>query len=116
MFYGFIKIAVLAVMLSSCSLAHSVFTNPSGRITIDRQDFINTYAIVKVLYKHMLVNLEELCASSIKPPEQCVQLPLIKQKAHELNLKIEAKIEVPESEIDWGTVKELLSALISLVP
>lgn len=100
---------ILATVLATtpgCALVHSVFTNPTGRITIDRQEFINTYAVVKVLYQRMRANFKG-------SPQELLE---IDREARALSVQIEAKIAVPESEIDWAVVAKLLGALISLVP
>lgn len=51
-------ILVVAALATApgCAAVHSVFTNPTGQITISRQEFINTYAVVKVLYARMRAN------------------------------------------------------------
>lgn len=92
--------------LTGCAATKAVFTNPTGNITIERQEFINTYAVVKVLYKQLRANFQGT-------PEE---LAAIDQRAKALDIQIQAKIEVPESEIDWAVVKEMLSVLVGLVP
>jgi hypothetical protein len=41
------------LMFTGCAAVHTaghdLFTNPTGQITIDRQEFIDTFAVVKVL-------------------------------------------------------------------
>jgi hypothetical protein len=98
---------LLVVSLTGgCAAVHSVFTNPTGLITIDRQEFVNTYARVKVLYTRLRANFQGT-------PDE---LREIDRAANALSIQIEAKIAVPESEIDWAVVVKMLEALVSLVP
>ena len=115
-------VAVL-VGLSGCAATKSLFTNPTGQITIDRQKFINTFAVVKVLYKRMHAQAVASCEQHAKAKTEdmmlawnCQQLPAFHAEVQALAVQIEAKIEVPESEIDWAVVTGMLKALVSLVP
>ncbi len=116
---GALVVAVL--LLSGCAtgqLAHDTFTNPTGNITVPRQEFINSYAVVKVLWKSLRENAELACttapAGKVGP---CFdKLHEIDARAKVLAIQIEAKIAVPESEIDWAVVTGILSAIIGLVP
>lgn len=113
-----IRLLLAVVLLAGCATAHDAFTNPTGKITIERQEFINTYAVVKVLWKSLRENAELACAQA---PHGSVsdcfgKLHDIDARAKVLALQIEAKIAVPESEIDWAVVKDLLRAIVGLVP
>lgn len=108
--------AVLASMILAfpgCALVSDAFTNPTGNITIPRQEFINTYATVKVLYLRMRAHAETLCR---KGELDCDELLKLDQDIKAVAIQIEKKIAVPEAEIDWAMVEKLLGALISLVP
>lgn len=111
----------LALILPGCggkNLAKDVFTNPTGNITIPRQDFVNSYALVKVLWKDIRHNAELTCVRG--PEEQMapclIRLREIDAQAKQLAYNIDAKIATPESEIDWAVVMGLLKAIVSLVP
>ena len=118
-----VVIASLAagLLLVGCggkNLAKDVFTNPTGHITIPRQDFINSYALIKVLWKDIRHNSELAC---VRGPEEQVaacltRLREIDAQAKQLAYQIEAKVAVPESEIDWAVVMGLLKAIVGLVP
>jgi len=90
------------LLLGGCAF----FTKPTGLITIERQQFINTWAVVKVLYARLRERFDG-------PAEE---LALVDRQARALAVQIDAKIAVPESEIDWAVVKEFLSVLVGLVP
>lgn len=112
------SLAAGLLVLAGCSTAKSAFTNPTGNITIPRQEFLNSFALIKVLWKDIRHNAELAC---VRGPEEQVascltQLRAIDAKAKAINYSIEAKIAVPESEIDWAVVMELLKAIVSLVP
>jgi hypothetical protein len=124
MLYGLRKavIASLAAMLlvSGCAATKSLFTNPTGLITIERSQFLSTYAVVKVLYKRLRAQAAAACVENTLPRKldqiDCAELAAIDRKVKALDIQIQAKIEVPESEIDWAVVKDLLGAIVGLVP
>jgi len=112
----FVAILFLLASLSGCTVAKEFFTDPTGRITIDRQEFIDTYAVVRVLYRRLHEHVDALCGKGEAPERTCQRLPMLHEEVQQLNVRIEAKIEVPESRIDWATIAKLLATLISLVP
>lgn len=111
-------VAILVLTLSGCATAKDAFTNPTGNITIPRQQFVNTYALVKVMWKSLRENAELACATA--PAGEVgpcfAKLRDIDSQAKALSFQIEAKIAVPESEIDWAVVMGLLKAVIGLIP
>lgn len=111
-------LAVAVLLTMGCGTAKAAFTNPTGNITIERQQFINSFALIKVLWREIRHNAEVACVRG--PEEQVapclVALRKIDAQAKELAFNIEAKIAVPESEIDWVVVMGLLKAIVSLVP
>jgi hypothetical protein len=111
-------LAAAILLTMGCGTTKAAFTNPTGNITIPRQEFINTYALVKVMWKSLRENAELACASApageVSP---CfARLRDIDGQAKALSFQIEAKIAVPESEIDWAVVMGLLKAVIGLIP
>jgi hypothetical protein len=98
--------------LSGCSLV----TKPTGNITIPRQQFINTHAFLRVLTIDLLAEAKEACRENRWPESNCTRLPKIEEELRALDISIRAKIEVPESEIDWEVVISILKALASLRP
>ena len=119
-----LKFAVVfgaCISLSGCALFKSAFTEPTGVITIERQEFIDTFALVSVLTEDFFKEADRACAHSgttqrAWPAATCANVPTAKAKAKALGVAIRAKIAVPESRIDWGAVKELLGVLVSLRP
>lgn len=107
-------VAVIATV--GCALLKGAFTEPTGVITIERQDFIDTFAIVSVLTEDFFKEADRACAAKAWPAATCANIPTAKAKAKALGVAIRAKIAVPEARIDWGAVKELLGVLVSLRP
>lgn len=103
----------VAIAVSGCAGTRALFTNPTGLITIERQEFVNTYAIVKVLYRRMYVQAQRACE---RGEMNCEEVALLDRTARQLAVRIDAKIETPESEIDWAVVKDMLGILVGLVP
>ena len=118
---------VAATALPGCALLKGAFTEPTGVITIERQDFIDTFAVVSVLTEDFFKEADRACEVRLYvpggarearawPDATCANVPAAKAKAKALGVAIRAKIAVPESRIDWGAVKELLGVLVSLRP
>lgn len=106
----------VVVALAGCTFAHDLVTDPTGRITIPRQEFINTHAFLAVLTEDLLADAERACEEKRWPESNCARLPAIKHELRVLDLSIRAKIAVPESEIDWAVVLGILKALAGLRP
>jgi hypothetical protein len=124
----------MLLALSGCTIAKEFATDPTGKITIDRQEFINTYAVITVLYEGWYQFLDAACTAGEFPerlmpsPDAlsrreklryerlCQRLPSVHEEVRALDVKIKAKIKIPESEIDWATIEKVLGALIGLVP
>lgn len=113
-----VAVAGLALVgsLSGCTIAKEFMTEPTGRVTIDRQEFIDFYATTKVLYRRMYEHVDALCAKGEAPERTCQRLPILHEEIRALDVRIQAKIEVPESRIDWNNVAKLLGVLIGMVP
>jgi len=109
-------IVIMAMVVGGCALLKSAFTEPTGVVTIERQEFIDTFALVSVLTEDFFKEADRACAAKAWPDATCANVPTAKGKAKALGVAIRAKIAVPESRIDWGAVKELLGVLVSLRP
>ena len=111
-----LAIGLVVLLGSGCAL----FTKPTGTITIERDQFLSTYATLKVLYKRMRIQAAAVCVATTLPRTldqiDCAELADIDRKAKALDIQIQAKIEVPESTIDWVVVKDFLGLLVGLVP
>jgi hypothetical protein len=109
-------LALVLLSLVGCAAVKSIFTEPTGVITIERQDFLDTWALVTVLAEDFFAEADRACAAGSWPPVTCAKLPGAKVQAKALAVAVRAKIAVPESRFDWGAVKELLGILVSLRP
>lgn len=110
------SLLIAILLFSGCALVKDTFTNPTGNITIPRQQFINTYAYLKVLTKGLLEDAHQACAGNLWPASTCLKLQDTERELKILDLNIQAKIEVPESEIDWEVVIGIIKGLASLRP
>ena len=106
----------LILTVSGCAAVKGYFTEPTGVITIERQDFLDTWALVTVLAEDFFTEADRSCAAGAWPAVTCAKLPEAKAQAKALAVAVRAKIAVPESRFDWGAVKELLGILVSLRP
>ena len=106
----------LMLTVSGCAAVKGYFTEPTGVITIERQDFLDTWALVTVLAEDFFMEADRACAAGAWPAVTCAKLPEAKAQAKALAVAVRAKIAVPESRFDWGAVKELLGILVSLRP
>lgn len=106
-------LVLAAVLLSGCTIASEYFTEPTGRVCVDRQQFIDDYAVLKVLYKMLREDAQARCE---RGERTCDDLPLVDAQAKAISIRVQAKIEVPESELDKAAIKDLIKALISLAP
>ena len=109
-------IIAIVLLLPGCTVASNAFTNPTGQVTIPRQEFINTYSFLYVLTKDFLAEAEEACKEGRWPEANCVRIPTVKQELIVFDLNVRAKIAVPESEIDWAVIIGILKALAGLRP
>ena len=104
------------LMFSGCAAMKGYFTEPTGVITIERQDFLDTWALVTVLAEDFFTEADRSCAAGAWPAVTCAKVPGAKVQAKALAVAVRAKLAVPESRFDWGAVKELLGILVSLRP
>ncbi len=103
---------VLALALSGCA----VVTKPTGVITIPRQDFLNAYALAKVIFIRQARQFQAFCeAGLVKEQARCDELAKTREAAKRLDLEVEKKLETPESEIDWAVVLKMLEFAAGLV-
>lgn len=112
-------LALCLPLLAGCGTVHQAFTEPTGKVTLDRQELIDAYATVRVLYGRLRAAGEAHCLGRPTTEERgaCfTQLHDLDARAKVLNVQIEAKIAVPESRMDWGAVMGLLKVVVSLVP
>ena len=107
---------VVTFAIGGCAAVKGYFTEPTGVITIERQDFLDTWALMTVLAEDFFMEADRACAAGAWPAVTCAKLPGAKAQAQALAVAVRAKLAVPESRFDWGAVKELLGILVSLRP
>lgn len=103
--------ALLALLLSGCA----VFTKPTGQITIERQEFVNAWAMAKAIYLRHIEYLAQGCRQGAIPEAKCAALEKSHEAAKRLALEVDAKLAVPESEINWAAVMKMLEFTAGLV-
>jgi len=106
----------VAWALTGCAAIKGLFTEPTGLITIERQDFLDTWALVSVLAEDFFTEADRACAAGAWPATTCANLPKAKTQAKAIAVAVRAKIAVPESRLDWGAIKDFLGVLVSLRP
>lgn len=105
------SVMLIVLLLAGCSLV----TTPTKKISIDRQEFINNYARVKILYWRAVDIVSRLCAENRMPVEECQKVAEIHREAKAIAIEIDVKIETPESEIDSSKVFRLMELALSLL-
>jgi hypothetical protein len=107
---------IVILLFTGCAGVQTPFTKPTGVITIPRQDFINTYASLKVLTESLVADAERGCSTKVLDAQFCTALPGMIGELKQIDNTIQAKIAVPESEINWDTIAKLIGVLVSLKP
>ena len=102
--------ALVVVILAGCSL----FTKPATRISVERQQFLNSYARAQILYGTVASRMTDLCRDGKIEREECARMAAVHEQAKALDAEIRAKLGVPESEMDWVRVMKLLELALSL--
>lgn len=104
-------LVVAMLALAGCS----VITKPTGNITIPRQSFVDAYALAKTIYLRADAKVEALCQAELMSPERCTAAADARVAAKRLDLEIEKKLAVPESEIDWAVIIRMLEFAAGVV-
>ena len=106
-----VLLALVLIVATGCG----ILTKPAERISVERQQFLNSYARARVLYQHLHARIEALCQVDRLNRETCAKAAAIDQQARALDAEIRAKIDTPESEVDWPRVMQLLEFALGLV-
>jgi hypothetical protein len=110
---------VLALTLAGCAgTAPNVpfLTKQTGKITIDRQEFIDNWSMIQVLWDFFMRTVDKTCAvPAVTDIERCSLVPEIKARGKVFYAGVEAKIRNPERQIDQANVVALLSLLAKFV-
>ena len=106
-----VSIVLVGLLLAGCAL----FTRPAGTLSVERQKFINAYARARVTYQHLHARIDALCQVERLTKEICAKAAAIDHQAKALDAEIQAKLEMPESEVDWERLMRLLELALGLV-
>ena len=97
--------------LGGCAL----FTKPADTISVERQKFINAYARARILYAAIAEGIAQECSTGIRRREDCAVKAALHHEAKQLDTEIRAKIDTPETEVDWTRVMRLLELALEIV-
>ena len=107
----YISLCLIAVMfVAGCA----IFTKPASTLSVERQKFINMYARARVLYATVAERMTHLCAQGKVDREECARMASVHEQAKALDAEIQAKLAVPESEVDWSRIMRLLELALDL--
>lgn len=116
------RLVAAAGLLGGCAVAtdagqavKETFTNPTGIITFQRQEFIDTYATARQLYVEIRDRVAAACRAGQIPGPKCAELAEVERQAKELDFAIRAKIAVPETQLDWEVIEKILSFAVKMV-
>lgn len=101
--------------LAGCATAHDAFTNPTGVITVPRQDFIDTYARARELYRVIYAHAQHACQTNVFTAAKCAQVAELHEQAKAIDFEVRAKLAVPETELDWAMIEKVLGFAVKLV-
>lgn len=90
-------------------------TKPTGTLTIPRQQFVNTWTAVTVIFDAGLANAKAQCKAGCVTKERCARIPEIETEASAARLAVEVKLRNPEAEIDWANIEKLLTLAAKFV-
>lgn len=111
-----VGIQFLAVAaLSGCTTVKETFTNPTGTITIPRQDFIDAYARARELYVVIHAQAVEGCRQRIISEVRCQGIAEVHEQAKQFDFEVRAKIAIPETTLDWQMITKVISFAVKLV-
>jgi len=109
--WGLAGLLIAAVLLTGCS----VVTKPTGVVTIPRQDFVNSFALAKAIYLKGAERVQALCVAELLSPQRCQAARETDEAAKRLDLEVQAKLLVPESEINWDVILRMLELTAKVV-
>jgi len=113
-------ILLLAVLLVSggCAAAKGWFTTPTGQITVDRQEFLDTWGLVRQLGAAYLAGerAKANCSTPSQDVARCLLVSDAERKAKTVALYIDAKAATPETTVNKEAVQALLAAVLALRP
>ena len=120
-------VAAVAVALGGCAkedlrpgqpvvAAVPFVTKETGRLTIERQEFVDTWASVQVLFDGYVEQNKKLCAQvACRDAVRCALLPDVEAQGKVIKMTVEAKLRNPEATIDWQNVAKILGLIAKMV-
>ena len=105
-----VLLALVLIVATGCG----ILTKPAERISVERQQFLNSYARARVLYATVAERMTRLCAQQRIELAECARMASVHEQAKALDAEIQAKLAVPESEVDWGRIMRLLELALEL--
>jgi hypothetical protein len=113
-----VPLLLVALLLPGCAALKGWFTTPTGVITVDRQEFLDTWGLVRQLGVEYLAaeRVKAACQTPVQDAARCLLIFDAERKAKTLALYIDAKIATPETTVNKEAVAALLAALLALRP
>lgn len=105
-----IALALVLALVTGCGF----FTKPAETISVERQQFLNSYARAQILYATVAGRMTRLCAAGQIERQECARMAAIHEQAKALDAEIRAKLAVPESEVQWDRIMQLLELALAL--
>lgn len=84
-------------------------------ITVPRAQFIETYARARQLYVVIYGHAQEACRGNVLPAKKCAEIADLHEHAKAIDFEVQAKIAVPETELDWQMIEKVLGFAVKLV-
>jgi len=106
---------VIALMLVPLLAGCALVTKPADTITIERQQFLQAYARVRVVYDRAADIARRACAAGQWPRAECDKAATLHGQARKIAAEIDAKIAVPDSRMDWERILKLLELAVDIL-
>lgn len=90
-------------------------TKETGHLTMERQQFIDTWASAQVLFDGYIAQARTICAGPCADRVRCAQLPDVEAQGKVIKMTVDAKIRNPEATIDWANVAKILGLIAKMV-
>src|SRR3990167_850223 len=100
---------LLLTVVSGCAIVRQ-----SDQITVERQKFINAYARARILYAAVAERMTQFCATGRIDAAECGRMAALNQQAKVVDAEIRAKIDTPDTEVDWTLVMKLLELAVGI--
>ncbi len=111
-------VALSAVLLASAGCAptfRNPFVVPTGKVTLDRQQFVNTYEALKTIYIRARPIADNLCSQRELSEAQCQAMSESEHQLLLVDLEIQTVLRNPEVVPNWELIGKLVSALAGAI-